>query len=273
MGQSTLSYGTFKNGIPYLRFGAGPKTLLFLAGGPGNLVPRGFGASGFTRGMQTFCEEYTIYLVTRKSGLPEGYTTRDMSDDYAELIRQDFGGHVDLVMGVSYGGLIAQHFAADYPDLFGHLVIAVAAHKISDAAKRIDARYAELISQGKDRAAMAQRAEAVFPTGFLRPVMSAVLWVFGKPLLGLVTDTFRRDVVVEAGAEMAHESIGSLKRIKVPVLIVGGGDDFAFPLDEMKAMAALIEKSTLKVYSGGHTAAFLDKRFVEDVREFAGHTN
>jgi pimeloyl-ACP methyl ester carboxylesterase len=115
--------------------------LLFLAGGPGNLVPAGLGAAGFMRGMRAFGDDYTIYFVTRKSGLPEGYTTKEMAGDYAELIREEFGGHVDLVMGVSYGGLIAQHFAADYPGLFDHLVIVMAAHKISEAAKRIDCRY------------------------------------------------------------------------------------------------------------------------------------
>jgi len=155
MAHTQLTHGTFRNGILYLRFGAGTKTLLFLAGGPGNLVPTGFGASGFIRGMQAFCADYTIYLVTRKSGLPEGYTTKDMSDDYAELIREEFDGHVDLVMGVSYGGLIAQHFAADYPDLFGHVVVAVAAHKLSAAAQRIDSRYAELIHRSAPRASAA----------------------------------------------------------------------------------------------------------------------
>ncbi len=267
MAQKLLN-GTFKNGIPYLRFGAGAKTLLFFAGGPGNLVPTGFGASGFTRGMKAFCEEYTIYLVTRKSGLPEGYTTQNMSDDYAELIRQEFGGHVDLILGMSYGGLIAQHFAADYPDLFDHLVITVSAHKISDAAKQIDAQYADLIHQRKDRDAMAQRAQAAFPSGPLKAVMSAVLWTVGKPLLGTLTDTFRNDVVIEAQAELAHDSLESLKRIRVPVLIVGGGDDFAFPISYMKEMANLIENATLKIYEGTHMTAFLDKRFVQDVREF-----
>jgi pimeloyl-ACP methyl ester carboxylesterase len=268
MPDSKLSYGTFKNGIPYLRFGSGPQTLLLLAGGPGNSVPRGAGASGFTRGMSAFTGEYTIYLVTRKSHLPEGYSTRNMADDYAELIRQAFGGHVDVVVGASYGGLIAQHLAANYPDLFGHLVIAMSAHRISDAAKKIDARYAELISQRRDREAMALRAEAVWRDGALKSVMGAVLWAFGKVLLGPVDDTFRKDVVIEAQAELAHEAVESLKRIRVPVLLVGSDGDFAFPLSYMQEMAGLIEKATLKVYPGGHTAAFLDKRFVEDVREF-----
>ena len=76
MGDTGLDSGTFADGIPYARFGDGAKTMLFLAGGPGNLVPTGIGASGFVRGMRAFTDEYTIFLVTRKSGLPVGYSTR-----------------------------------------------------------------------------------------------------------------------------------------------------------------------------------------------------
>ena len=262
-----LTHGTFADGIPYLRFGDGPRTMLFFAGGPGNLVPSGFGASGFVRGMRPFTDEYTIYLVTRKSGLPEGYTTRDMSDDYAQLVRGEFGGHVDLVLGASYGGLIAQHFAADHPEMFGHLVIVMSAHVISDEAKRIDTRYAELINERRDRDAMALRADAAF-TGVARRLMAGILWLFGKPLLGKIDDTFRRDVVIEAQAEVHHDASEALGRITAPVLIVGGTDDFAFPLEALEEMHRLIPGSELKVYEGGHTVAFLDKRFVRDVSEF-----
>jgi pimeloyl-ACP methyl ester carboxylesterase len=268
MSSNEMSHGTFKNGIPYLRFGSGAKTMLFLAGGPGNLVPKGLGASGFVRGMKPFAQEYTIYLVTRKSGLPEGYTTKNMSDDYAELIRAEFGGHVDMVLGASFGGMIAQHFAADHADLFDHLVIVMAAHKVTDEAKNIDIRYAELLSQHKDRAAMASRAGAAF-NGVVKYIATGLLWIFGKTLLGSVSDTFRKDVVIEAKAEVAHESVESLKRINVPVLLVGGDTDFAFPVSYMNEMAALIKQSTLKIYKGGHTAAFMDKRFIQDVRAFA----
>lgn len=270
MAKPDMEHGAFAGGIPYLRFGSGPRTMLFLAGGPGNLVPSGFGASGFTRGMTAFADEYTIYLVTRKSDLPQGYTTKDMSDDYAELVRDEFAGHVDLVIGVSYGGLIAQHFAADHPDLFGHLVIAVSAHKIADAALDIDRRYAELIHDGKDRDAMAVRAEAAFTKGPLKPLLKGILWLFGKPLLGKLDQTFRNDVVIEAQAEADHDATDALRRIAVPVLLIGGADDFAFPTSYLHEMAELIPEATLKIYAGGHTAPFMDKRFVEDVREFVG---
>lgn len=275
MAKTKLIYGRFENGVPYLRFGTGAKTLLFLVGGPGNLLPTGYAVSGFTRGMQGFAEDYTIYLASRKSGLPEGYSTRNMSDDYAELIRADFDGYVDLVIGFSFGGLIVQHFAADHAELCGHLVIGGAAHRISEAALHIDGQYAHLISQGKDREAMAQRAAAIFPGGPLKLLLSAVLWVFGKAFLGPIDDTFRQDVVIEANAELTHEAADSLRRIKIPVLIVCGTDDFAFPLSTVKEMAGMIPNATLRVYERGHSTVFLDKRFVGDVREFtsrAGHS-
>jgi pimeloyl-ACP methyl ester carboxylesterase len=118
---------------------------------------------------------------------------------------------------------------------------------------------------------MALRAGAVVPRGIRRSLMAAALWLVGKRLLGPVDDTFRRDVVIEAQAELAHDARDSLKRIKVPVLLVGGGDDFAFPVEYMQEMAALLPSATLKIYKGGHTTAFFDKRFVQDVREFTSH--
>ncbi len=263
--------GVYPCGIPYVKFGNGPKTMLFLAGGPGNTVPTGLGASGFVRGMRAFTSEYTITLVTRKSGLREGYTTKDMADDYAELVRSEFGGHVDLVMGTSYGGLIAQYFAADYPELFDRLAIVMSGTVVSDAAKQIDIRYARLISQHKDREAMAIRGEAVF-TGTARVVMSAMLWLLGTMLLGKIDETFRRDVVIEAQAEAEHDSRHILDRIAVPTLVVGSSDDFAFPVSTVQEMAQRIPGSRLKLYSGGHTAAFMDKRFYPDVSAFTHAT-
>jgi len=269
MAKLKLTYDKFRNGVPYLRFGAGAKTLLFLLGGPGNSLPMGAATLGFTRAMRGFCDEYTVYLASRKSGLPDGYTTQNMSDDYAEIIKNDFGGHVDVMIGFSFGGLILQHFAADHASLADHLVIGGAAHKVSQTALQVDYQYAALVNQGKDREAMVERAAAVFPVGIRRRLLSAMLWMFGKVLIGPVDDTFRKDVLVEAQAERLHESVASLKRINVPILIVCGKDDFAFSLNDVKKMAGMISRATLKVYDQGHSTVFLDKRFIDDVRAFA----
>ncbi len=57
--------------------------------------------------MYKFLEnDYTLYGVLRKPGMPQGYTLKDMADDYAVMIREEFGGPVD-VLGISTGGSIA----------------------------------------------------------------------------------------------------------------------------------------------------------------------
>lgn len=269
MTKLTLEYDTFRNGVPYLRFGKGARTLLFLLGGPGNTLPTGAATAGFTRGMKGFCDAYTVYLVSRKSRLAAGYTTRDMANDYAELIRAEFGGHVDVIIGFSFGGLILQHFAADHAELAGALVIGGAAHRVSPAALTIDHDYARLVHQGKDRDAMATRAAAVFPPGLRRRLLGGLLWVVGPLLMGPITATFRDDVLIEARAELAHESVDSLKRIQAPVLVVCGKDDFAFAQRDVEEMVSLIANATLKVYDQGPSTVFLDSRFATDVRDFA----
>jgi pimeloyl-ACP methyl ester carboxylesterase len=62
-------------------------------------------------------------MLSRRSSLEEGYVTQHMSEDYADLIRDEFGGQVDLINGISYGGIIAEHFAADHPDLCQRVVL------------------------------------------------------------------------------------------------------------------------------------------------------
>mgnify|MGYP001278489597 CR=1 FL=1 len=97
-------YGESSNRIPYVKFGEGPKTLLLFYGGPGNILPRGFTYATQVKDFFPFCEAFTIYLLMRRIGLAPGDTTESMARDYAEMIQADFSGHVDAIIGYSYGG-------------------------------------------------------------------------------------------------------------------------------------------------------------------------
>jgi len=55
-----------------------------------------------------------VYVVLRKPGLPLGYGLKEMADDYATTIRDEFGEPVDVI-GVSTGGSIVQHFCRRPP--------------------------------------------------------------------------------------------------------------------------------------------------------------
>jgi pimeloyl-ACP methyl ester carboxylesterase len=107
----------------------------------GNNLPKGIGLNLFSKCLKPLAETYTITMLSRRSGLEEGYTTQNMSDDYADLIWDEFGGQVDLIIGTSYGGMIAQHFAADHPELCQRVVLLMAAHKISSPGQQLDFKF------------------------------------------------------------------------------------------------------------------------------------
>ena len=272
MSISGLQYGDFLGNISYVRWGTGKKTMLMFPGGPGNTVPGSFMIQNSYREFNPFMEEYSIYLVSRKKDQPKGYSTRDMSNDYAEVIKHDFGGHVDTIIGISMGGMIAQHFAADHPGLFDHIVIALAAHKISDIGREIDSKFAKLLSQGKNRKAVVTIVDALYPPGITSYFYKVMFWLMGGLLLGQIHEKYKDDVMVELQAELAHESRDSLSRIQVPSLIICGTADVYFPKQYVEEMASLVKGSCLKLYEGkGHMGTLEDEAFSKDIFEFIGH--
>lgn len=153
MSRSKVIAGCFRSGLPYNRFGQGPNIIVVFQGllfenKPLTELPAFF----MTRIYRFLKAEYRTYIVTRKPGLPDGYSMQNMADDYAEMIKEEFGGPVDVV-GVSTGGSIAQHFAADHPDLVRRLVLHSSAFTLSDEAKSVQMRVGQLARQGQWRAA------------------------------------------------------------------------------------------------------------------------
>jgi len=181
------------------------------------------------------------------------------------MIRDEFdGGPVDAV-GVSYGGLIAQHLAADHPDLIRRLVIAMAAYKVGDEGKQLDTRYAELMSQGKTREAYATMISILYPRGIKKHLLKFFVWLFGPLISSKPTNPM--DLLVEAKAECEHDSKNRLAQIKVPTLVIAGDNDFYFPEQLYRETAAGIPNARLILYEGvGHMA--MGKQFDEDVLEF-----
>ena len=132
---STASAGYTRNGLPYNRLGHGPRPLLVFQGLTFENKPQGGLAVWSWRFLGN---DYTVYVVLCKPGLPRDYTLREMAADYAAAVRDEFGAPVDVV-GVSTGGSIVQEFAADYPDLVGRLVIYSAAYMLSEAGQGVAA--------------------------------------------------------------------------------------------------------------------------------------
>ena len=257
--------GVFSNGIPYVQFGKGEEPLLVFSGGPGNDLPSGFILRMFTNGFKQISQKYMIYILTRKHGQPEGYTTIDMSEDYATLIKSEFNSGPIDVMGVSYGGLIAQHLAADHPKLIRRLIIAMAAYKVGEEGKELDTKFAELMSQGKTRKVSLTMISLLYPSGIKKHLFKFFIWLFGSLMMSKPSNP--QDLLIEAKAESEHDSKNQLAKITVPTLVIAGDDDYYFPEKLYRDTASGISNSKLILYEGvGHMA--IGKKFDEDVLNF-----
>jgi pimeloyl-ACP methyl ester carboxylesterase len=256
--------GVFGNGVPYVRLGKGEKILFVLSGGPGNTLPSGFMIRLFGQ-FKHMSNNRLIYVVSRKTGLPEGYTTRDMAEDCAAIIRDDLGGGPFDVMGMSYGGLIAQHLTADHPELIRRLVIAMSAYRFSDEGNNVDMKFAEFLSEGKKRAAL-KSLYPIIEGGIIKKSLLKFFMGFIGPLFWGDPEN-PSDLLVEGKAEMRHDSKNRLAEIKVPTLVIGGDKDYYCPVELLRETAAGIPDAKLVLYEGkGHMVS--GKKFDEDILAF-----
>jgi len=267
--QHAPTRGMFANGMEYLTWGAGPKTLLFLPGGPGSGVPQGMSARMARRWFDPFVEAgYTVWYVTRRRNMPPGYTVADMADDYAQAISDELGGRVDLVVGESYGGMILQFLAARHGESLGHVAVVVAAADVSEWGKEVDTRIAAALAEG-DRAGVGRGfAEYALPGDRSRWLRRVVGPWMGRSLLS-GKNYPPGDMLVEVEAEIAFDARPVLPDIAVPVVLLCGDSDRFFPQDLVEETAGLIPDCTLVTYEGlGHMKAATSRRVPEDVLAF-----
>jgi len=205
---------------------------------------------------------YKIYIVNRRPGLPPGYSLRDMSDDYAVMIKNELGGVADII-GVSTGGSIAQHFAIDHPDLVRRLVLVMTGFRLTEEAKELQRKVADLARKGNRRAASALLGTAIIRRGIAKHVFKWFMWLLGP--LSIPTDP--SDGIVEIEAEDRHDLSDHLDKIKADTLVIGGEEDFFYPVRET---AGKIPNARLVMYPKlGHNAMFARSRqFGEEIRSF-----
>ena len=269
MAKLSHSQGYFPCGMPYDKFDGGPRILVIFQGLVFENKPMAkFMANQFTSMYGPLLDGYTVYIVGRKPGMPEGYTMQDIAEDYAGMIREEFGGPVD-VLGVSTGGSIVQHFAAGHPGLTRRLVLHSSAYTLNDSAKKAQMRVAQMARRRKWTAAFAALMGVSLPEkGFKRTVLKPLYWLmslFAGPIMGIPDDP--TDLAVTIEAEDRHDFRERLAEIEAPTLVIAGDKDPFYSAQLFRDTAAGIPHARLVLYQGmGHPAK--GKQFKEELRAF-----
>jgi pimeloyl-ACP methyl ester carboxylesterase len=256
--------GAFPNGMTYARIGDGPKTLLWLSG-----ATKGLMLAMMTRAARQYVADgYSVWLVSGRPDMPTGHTLVDMAQDYATLIKEEFSGRVDLVVGHSTGGMIGFCLAAEHPDRFGHIAIA-GAGLWGERSDRANLEPARLLVAGRTREAGEYSVRLLAP-GIRIPGAATVLGVLLAR--ASLTEASAEDLLVSAEALHAFDPREVLPRIGVPVLLVAGDKDMWFAREAVEQAAQLIPNCTLRLYPDtNHFGAITSPRFAADAREFIRH--
>ena len=243
--------GFSSNGVPYAKLSdQGPNLVVFTGSELEHQPPSTTAQQGFYIGLKRLTQQYSIYLTSRKPNLPKGYTAQDMSNDFAEMIRNDIGKPVHI-MGMSSGGSSAMHLAVDHPDLVDKLVLAMSGYRLNPNGKRVAELWRDLALK-EDWQALYQRmgvdvAEGSTPEWLTRLLMR----LFGKVLLG--SPKSGSDFAIVLDSDINLDVKDKLPAIRQTTLVIGGEKDPFYGADNIRETARLIPNARLSLLKdGGH---------------------
>ena len=243
--------------IYHERKGEGPR-LLFISGTGGDLrmkpnvfdgpLPRHFDLLGYDqRGLGQ----------TTKPDRP--YSMAGYAEDAAGLM-QAVGWGSALVIGVSFGGMVAQELAINHPHMVEGLVLACTTpggaggssfpfHEIEQMKGEERARHMIPISDKRHDAAWA----AANPGQYAKMVELAAADPYADEP-GMAAGRHRQ---LEARA--AHDTWDRLAEIRCPTLVCAGRHDGIAPPETVARMANRIRGAELKLFEGGHLFMLQDR--------------
>ncbi len=261
--------GTLLGGMPYLRFGTG-MPLVAIPGLTQNYEPTvGLERTVASQVLMPLAARHRVLRLTSRPGLDPNVTMADIARDYADALRLEFPGPVD-VMGTSTGGSIALQLAADHPDVVQRLIIVCAAYTLGPEGKKAQRRVAEEVLAGRPRRAGRELFGALGTNPVSRRLAAGMGWMLGRAMFGKASP----DLITTIRAEDAFNLRDRLGDIEAPTLVIAGDRDGFYTPELFRETAALIPNGRLILYPGkDHIAAASDPRLIPDVLEFLDGTN
>jgi len=206
-----------------------------------------------------------------RSDKPRGpYTMADYAADALGLL-DHVGWPTCRVVGVSFGGMVAQELAVTTPSRVERLALVCTspggaggssfplhelagvppARRAATGRRLLDTRFSEewLATHPGDRLlvdAMAKRGSEAAP------------------------DEVRRGEAEQLGARRRHDVRDRLGRITCPTFVAAGRFDGIAPVANSEAIASAMAGATLHVYEGGHAFFVQDRRALPELISFLG---
>jgi pimeloyl-ACP methyl ester carboxylesterase len=201
--------------------------------------------------------------------IPAGpYSMQDYAADALALL--DFVGWSSCrVIGVSFGGMVAQEFAVTWPDRVERLVLACTS---PGGAGGSSYPLHELgsVADPTERERILLLLDTRFTPEYLagHPADPALGSRLANPSAEAKSAERRRGEREQLLARRTHDVMDRLPNITCPTLVAAGRYDGIAPLPNSKAIVSQIRDSELRVYEGGHIFFLQDQSALKEIPDF-----
>lgn len=166
-----------------------------------------------------FTSLWKVHVIDRPSEIPEGTTNADLAEACFETMSRLGIIRADII-GISQGGMIAQHLAVRHPSLVSKLVLgATLARGNATSDVRLD-RWLELAEKGDWESLNRDTYEHLFTKAYLERYRNA----FERLITSVRPESQERFVRLVKACQTGGP-YGELGKISCPTFVIGAGLD------------------------------------------------
>jgi pimeloyl-ACP methyl ester carboxylesterase len=192
----------------------------------------------------------------------------DYAADAAALL-DHVGWERCRLVGISFGGMVAQELAVTWPERVERLALLCTSPGGAGGASYPLHQLGDL-----DPDERAARQPLLLDTRFTpewlatHPNDAGLAQMMAARATAEKSDEQRRGELEQLGARRYHDVFDRLGRISCPTLVASGRYDGIAPLPNGEAIAAGIPGAELRVYEGGHAFFAQDRKAFPEVVDF-----
>lgn len=198
------------------------------------------------------------------------YTMTDYADDAAALM-DAVGWDRAHVLGVSFGGMVAQHLALRHPDRIDRLVLACTSSGGAGGSSFDLLAIRSLPDDERIRTMLRvadSRNDPDADPPVYAPWFDRLAPAMEKPPINAGDPDHETGSLRQLEARAGHDTWDRLAEIDAPTFVVGGRFDRQAPPENLERLASAIPDARMELFDGGHMFLIQDRTAWTSIVDF-----